>query len=96
MIHKLFQVLFKHGRVTQETVSRVSEFVRNNQVGEEKAEEKPKTASLSFEQRLALVSGAKPMTRTVLETVLRKKSNLCVAVDVKDVSVLLRNYNQTI
>jgi len=77
-VSRVLEVLLREKRISETTAEAVKAFVANNQT-DQKKESVPDVVTLDFTTRLA--STVNPVARRLMETMLRKQSNLCVAVD---------------
>jgi len=76
-VSKVLEVLLREGRISEETVSAVKIFIGNNQTqGVEKSSEVPQW---EFSSRSSLMENE--ISKRLISTMIRKQSNLCVAVD---------------
>ena len=90
-VHRLLDVLLGQNRIGDETAHKVTQFIKNNQVEavdssttiQEPAWKKP------FQDRLPSVGNAESMSTRILQCILKKKSNLCVAIDVSTADSLI-------
>ena len=83
-VHQLVDVLLGQNRIGDETARRVIQFVKNNQVGtvDSPATKDDPLWKKPFQDRLSSAGNGDSMSKRVLECILSKKSNLCVAIDV--------------
>ncbi len=90
-VTELMGVLARHGKIDQDTVDRVTEFVRNNQTypKKKKEDETEKPASKMALEVRAAAPNINPLSSRLLRIMSEKKSNLCVALDVRRSAELL-------
>jgi len=89
-ISKVLDTLMKHKRINSGTVDAVQAFINNNQTTNPsnevvKCETGPEI--MSFQSRSEI--NLNPVTRRLLDVMLRKQSNLCVAIDKTESSEVL-------
>jgi len=93
-ISTMLNVLKAAGRVDDQMIQRVQEFIRDNQVVKSSQEqkdgerEKPQDVKLSYTERAALCRN--PMGRRLFSLMDQKRTNLCVSADVTRSADLLR------
>ena len=90
-VHQLVEVLLGQDRIGDETARRVIQFVKNNQVGtvDSSAMKDHPLWKKPFQDRLPCVGSGDSMSMRILECILSKKSNLCVAIDVSTADSLI-------
>ena len=90
-VHQLVDVLLGQNRIGDETARRVIQFVKNNQVGtvDSPATKDDPLWKRPFQDRLSSAGNVASMSKRVLECILSKKSNLCVAIDVSTADSLI-------
>jgi len=87
-VENMMAVLAKAGKVSQQETKTVLDFVKGHKAEVVKPAKDPFT--FSYEERAANHCANNPLAKLILEKMVAKKSNLCVAVDVGSVDELLR------
>lgn len=88
-ISEILDILSKHGKLTDEVVKSVQDFIAANSVTvKPKTAEKAKPKRLSYEERGALAKNE--ALKRLYQTMVEKKSNLSVAADVTSATELLQ------
>ena len=75
-ISQVLKVLFENKRITSDTVSEVKQFIENNQTSKQIEMRKEK---INFSEKLS--KSKNNVTKKLLQIVLEKMTNVCVAVD---------------
>ncbi|CAL4062140.1 unnamed protein product [Meganyctiphanes norvegica] len=95
-ITQVMQILHKHGRINQATVDSCLEFINSNNDTSIVANKKTSTknglgaterVSATFEARISTTNH--PLARKLLEIMVAKKTNLCIAADVSTTKELI-------
>lgn len=92
-ISEILEILSKHGKLTDEVVQSVKDFIAANKVVKplvKKEEAKPKR--VSYEGKLSKAKN--PALKRLYQTIIEKQSNLSVAVDVTSTEELLKIVEQ--
>ena len=90
-VGQLIDTLLLRKRIGVETAAKVTEFIANNQVGtvDNSVKKEEPLWKKSFQDRLGLVLTPDSISKSVLACMIRKESNLCVAVDVSAADSLI-------
>ena len=90
-VRQLLDVLLAQNRIGDETARRVTEFIKNNQVGTvaSAATKDDSPWKKPFQDRVSGIESGDSMSKRALECILSKKSNLCVAIDVSTADSLI-------